>query len=89
MRKISTTKQFEKDVTRVKKQRRDIKKLGDIIEKLARSERLPAHNRHHKLKGNYVDRWECHIAPDWLLIYKNSKNEICLERTGSHSDLFK
>jgi mRNA interferase YafQ len=89
MLKISTTKQFEKDVARLKKQRKDIKQLGDIIDKLVNNDSLPAHNRNHKLKGNYVDRWECHIAPDWLLIYKKSKTEILLERTGTHSELFK
>lgn len=89
MLKISTTKQFEKDVLRAKKRGQDIKKLIAVIEKLEQNIDLPPKNRNHKLKGNYADRWECHINPDWLLIYKKTKKEIRLERTGSHADLFK
>jgi len=45
--------------------------------------------RSHPLKGEWKGHWECHIAPDWLLIYKLSENEVVLARTGTHSDLFK
>lgn len=68
MLKISTTKQFEKDVLRAKKRGQDIKKLIVVIEKLEQNIDLPLKNRNHKLKGNYADRWECHINPNWLLI---------------------
>ncbi|MCE5294753.1 MAG: type II toxin-antitoxin system YafQ family toxin [Chlamydiales bacterium] len=64
-------------------------KLGEIIKKLCNQEALDAKHRNHKLKGNYKGRWECHIEPDWLLVYYKSKTEIIFERTGSHSDLFK
>ena len=43
----------------------------------------------NKLKGSFKDRWECHVEPDWLLVYYKNKNEIIFERTGTHSDLFK
>jgi mRNA interferase YafQ len=49
---------------------------------------LPIKNRNHKLKGNFKDYWECHIEPDWLLIYKLTSTEVILARTGTHADLF-
>jgi len=49
---------------------------------------LPARCRPHKLSGNYADLWECHIAPDWLLIYDFDDTYLRLYRTGTHSDLF-
>lgn len=49
---------------------------------------LPPKNRNHKLKGDYVGYWECHIELDWLLVYKKTETEIIFARTGSHSDLF-
>jgi mRNA interferase YafQ len=52
-------------------------------------EKLPTKNRDHVLKGNYNNRRECHIEPDWLLIYKRDTTLIIFERTGTHSDLFK
>ena len=57
---------------------------------LLNEEKLPPKNRDHSLTGNYTDRRECHIEPDWLLIYKlDSDDTIIFERTGTHSDLFK
>jgi mRNA interferase YafQ len=56
---------------------------------LAEEKILPPNNRDHALRGNYVSRRECHIEPDWLLIYKKESNTIIFERTGTHSDLFK
>lgn len=55
---------------------------------LINEEQLPQRFRDHKLIGNYKDRRECHIEPDWLLIYKITEIGITFERTGSHSDLF-
>jgi len=86
----SYTKRFEKDVKLVQKRGKNLKKLKNIIEKLVNE--LPLENKHkdHKLIGNYQGRRECHIEPDWLLIYKiiPEENIIIFERTGSHSDLF-
>ena len=58
--------------------------MTDIIEEKP----LAAKLRNHKLTGNWKDHWECHIAPDWLLIYKLSGEDVIFERTGSHADLF-
>jgi len=87
--KVSTTTKFDKEVEVARKRGKDMSKLGDIIKKLAKEEALDKKYRNHKLKGNFKDRWECHIEPDWLLVYFKNKNEIIFERTGSHSDLFK
>jgi len=66
----------------------DISKLKNIITDLCQGLTLPVKNRTHKLRGNYEGFWECHIEPDWLLIYKKTETEIILARLGTHSDLF-
>lgn len=86
---VFTTTQFKKEVEKARKRGKDMSKLGDIIKKLSNEEPLEAKFRNHKLKGNYQGRWECHIEPDWLLVYCKTHTEIIFERTGSHSDLFK
>ncbi len=65
--------------------------LTEIIQCLAEGQSLPAKNRDHALSGNFAGCRECHIAPDWLLIYEISDNELFLylTRTGTHSDLFR
>lgn len=85
----SYTRQFQKDVKRFKKRNKDIDKLKTIIKNLIHQKLLPESCRDHRLVGTYRDRRECHIEPDWLLIYKRTKEEIIFERTGTHSDLFK
>ena len=60
----------------------------DIAKQLVKEEPIDPKYRLHKLTGNFKDRWECHIEPDWLLIYYKTKTEIVFERTGTHSDLF-
>lgn len=82
------TKRFEKDLKLAKKRGKDLSKIEDIIVKLLKKESLSLKYRDHWLSGNYSDRRECHIEPDWLLIYKPEKLAIIFERTGSHSDLF-
>jgi mRNA interferase YafQ len=79
---------FKKDLKKIKKRNKDINKLKQIVAKLIHQERLPEKNRNHLLKGNYKDLYECHIEPDWLLIYRTTKDSLILIRTGSHSDLF-
>lgn len=79
---------FEKEVTKAKKRGKDFEKLKTVMKLLALEKPLPAKNRNHKLKGEYVGYWECHIEPDWLLVYKKTETEIIFARTGSHSDLF-
>lgn len=80
---------FEKDVKRVKKRQKDMKKLKTVIQMLLEKKPLPERCRDHALSGNYQQHRECHIEPDWLLIYKTTDAALILERTGSHADLFK
>ena len=87
---IQTTHQYDKDVKLAKKRGLNVDKLIDIVCKLANDEALPANNRDHALTGNYTGCRECHISPDWLLIYEKAEvlKLLTLIRTGSHSDLF-
>ena len=89
MLELLTTHQFERDFIRQLKSGKDKKKFLEIINKLLNRQQLDKKHRLHKLKGNYKDCWECHIEPDWLLIYKKTNIAIIAERTGSHSELFK
>lgn len=79
---------FEKEVVRAKKRGKDIEKLKEVMRLLISETSLPAKNRNHKLKGDYTGYWECHIEPDWLLVYKKTETHVIFARTGSHSDLF-
>lgn len=87
----SYTKSFEKDLKTIQKRGKNMDKLKQIIKKLVNQEPLPPKYKDHKLIGNYLNRRECHIEPDWLLIYKliPQENMIIFERTGTHSDLFR
>ncbi len=67
----------------------DEKKFLQIVELLVTDKSIPEKYRDHKLIGDYQGSRELHIEPDWLLIYKTTKNEVILERTGTHADLFK
>jgi len=87
----SYTGQFKKDLRRVEKSgNKNIEKLKTVIRLLIAEDPLPARCGDHPLSGNFKGRRECHIAPDWLLVYKplRQSNEIVFERTGSHADLF-
>lgn len=82
--------QFKKDLKLVKKRGKNLSKLKKIIEKLVNEEQLSPQNRDHSLSGNWKTFRECHIEPDWLLIYRINSDEVELvaQRTGSHADLF-
>ena len=82
------TKQFAKDLKKMLKRGKSDEKIKRVIRKLINEEQLEARYKNHRLLGNYQNRRECHIEPNWLLIYKIIKNEIIFERTGTHSDLF-
>jgi mRNA interferase YafQ len=82
------TRQFEKDINRVKKRGKNLEKIKIIISTLLQGQPLDPIHKDHKLIGNYLGRRECHIESDWLLIYKIEEDRIIFERTGSHSDLF-
>lgn len=89
MLKPSYTKQFDRDLKRMLKRGKNKEKIKTIIAKLINEQELEPKHRDHQLIGNYEGRRECHIEPDWLLIYKLEEEAIIFERTGSHSDLFK
>lgn len=89
MLKISFRNQFDKELKRQKKRGKDLKKFLEVAEKLADEKPLDAKYRNHRLVGNFKGRWECHIEPDWLIVYLKTDEEIIFERTGTHSDLFK
>lgn len=86
---IFWTGQFKKDYKRIKKQGKGLTDLRSVIEMLARRQPLPPKHRDHNLSGRGHKHRECHIAPDWLLIYRIAGKDLILERTGSHSELFK
>lgn len=87
---IERTSQFKKDFKSAVKRNLDISKLTEVINLLADGQELPEKYKDHFLKGNYAGYRECHIQPDWLLIYKISEDVLILSlfRTGSHSELF-
>ncbi|EEZ90991.1 addiction module toxin, RelE/StbE family [Mobiluncus mulieris 28-1] len=86
---IYTTK-FKRDLKLMHKRGADVSLLASVLDRLRRGETLEAKYRDHALTGNYLGFRECHIQPDWLLIYLVNKTELILtaSRTGSHSDLF-
>jgi mRNA interferase YafQ len=90
MRSPSYGRQFERDVKLAKKRGKDMAKLAALVEMLTKGGRLPPRLRDHQLTGNYVGRRECHLEPDWLVIYRFIGNdEVRFERTGTHADLFR
>lgn len=91
MYEIRPTKRFQKDLKRIKKRGYDLSLLSEIIKKLASGQELSLQNKDHPLSGNFEGCRECHITPDWLLIYEieNKSLYIYLTRTGTHSDLFR
>lgn len=88
MLEVSFTSQFKKDYKLCTKRDYDMLLLKNIINILAVPTVLPEKNRDHDLKGTYMGKRECHILPDWLLVYKTDRNRLVLYRTGTHSDLF-
>ena len=91
MYEIIYSTKFKKDYKICKKRNLDISLLQNIVIKLANAQALDFNNFDHKLSGEYDDCRECHIKPDWLLIYKTDENQnvLSLVRTGTHADLFK
>jgi len=87
---VRPTTKFQKDLKRAEKRGYDISLLTAVIKKLAAGEALEESCRDHTLKGNYKGCRECHITPDWLLIYEKIEDTLFLylTRTGTHSDLF-
>ena len=87
---VKPTTKFQRDLKKIQKRGYDVSLLTEVIKTLAAGDDLPEKNRDHPLGGNYVGCRECHVTPDWLLIYEISEETLILylTRTGTHSDLF-
>ena len=87
---LKTTAKFRKDYKRMKSQGKDMSLLEDVIDTLLEEKPLEARHRDHPLSGSCIGFRECHILPDWLLIYAINHGQLILtaSRTGTHSDLF-
>ena len=92
-RKIILSSQYKKDIKLARRRNLPEEELNDLVLKLANDVSLSAKNNDHALQGEFVGCRECHIRPDWLLIYRKTDNNelqiLELVRTGTHSDLFK
>lgn len=88
MKQLSQTRQFAKDVKRMRKRGKDIEKLKALVTRLASGQALEPRYRDHALIGEWKNCRDCHLEPDWVLIYSADERHLRLERTGSHSDLF-
>ena len=86
---IHYTTQFKKDYKRIKKQNKDPDQLKIVIKKLVEGKKLEPKYIDHPLSGNWKGHRDCHIESDWILIYRIEDEDLFLERTGSHSELFK
>lgn len=90
MFRIDYTNRFKKDLKRCVKRGLDVRKAFEVIKLLELNGELPAHYKPHKLQGDQKGRWECHIQPDWLLVWEQNNEQMTLLflQTGTHSDLF-
>lgn len=88
VKQLQQTTRFEKDLARMKRRGVDLDILKNAVLSLLQNEPLQSKHRDHVLTGDWKDHRECHLLPDWLLIYKTTSDFVRLERTGSHSDLF-
>jgi mRNA interferase YafQ len=91
VRTFSRTSQFKKDVKRAGKRGRDMAQLKAVLELLIDGEPLPPEFKDHPLRGNFAGSRDCHIGPDWVLIYTLTEKDthVRFERTNTHSDLFR
>ena len=91
MRTFSRTKQFKKDVKLAGKRGKDLARLKAVLDLLIEGEPLPPHYKDHPLRGDFAGSRDCHLEPDWVLIYTLVENNghVRFERTGTHSDLFR
>jgi mRNA interferase YafQ len=89
MKAIFQTSQFKKDFKRIKKRVIDLNKPKEVVSAIANGEALQERHCDHALSGNWSGSRDCHIEPDWILIYRVDGEFLFLERTDSHSDLFR
>jgi len=87
--KIHYTTQFKKDYKRIKRQNKDPQKLENVIKNILSGQGLDPQYKDHPLSGNWKDHRDCHVEADWILIYRITTDDLYLERTGSHAELFK
>ena len=90
MRVFSRTSQFKRDVKLAEKRGKDLPKLRAVLDILIEGDPLPPEYRDRPLRGDFAESRDCHIEPDWILIYtlKERGTHVCFDRTGTHSDLF-
>ena len=88
MKDIVLSGAFKRDLRRLEKRRKDMTKLTTIVERLAKGEPLAPKHKPHPLKGEWKPKWDCHIEPDWILIYEVTDTAVKLARTGTHADIF-
>lgn len=88
MKPVITSKRFERDLKKMLKRGKDPQKLFAIVEALATNQALESKHVPHPLTGNWKPYWDCHIEPDWILIYIVTETSVDLIRTGTHADLF-
>lgn len=86
---LLTTTAFVRDLRRLKKQGKDLDKLDVVVTLLQGQQPLPSRYRAHRLRGNWAAHWDCHVEPDWLLLYQLTEKELILVRSGSHAELFR
>jgi len=89
MKKVSQTTQFARDVKKMRKRGKDLAKLEAVVRQLAAGTPLDLKHRDHPLVGEWKPSHDCHVEPDWILIYTADNDSLRLERTGTHSDLFR
>ncbi|MEI8140264.1 MAG: type II toxin-antitoxin system YafQ family toxin [bacterium] len=89
MKKVSQTTQFARDIKKMRKRGKDLAKLEVIVRLLATGSPLDPKYRDHPLVGEWKSSHDCHVEPDWILIYTADDDSLRLERTGTHSDLFR
>ncbi len=84
------TKQFKKDYQLARRRQKDMAKLDEVLDKIATGEDLDASYQKHRLQGQWAPAWECHLEPDWILIWNDEDPmQPVFQRTGKHSDIFK
>jgi len=88
MRALRTTKQFDRDLKAAAKRGKALDKIWQVVATLQKGEPLASRHRPHRLSGTWSPCWECHIEPDWLLIWLDTEEALVLVATGTHSDLF-
>lgn len=89
MLRVKESQQFRRDIKNCLKRHKDMGRFQEILDTLRKPEDLPPRNRDHTLIGDYIGYRECHIEPDWLLIYRYDEDGLFLYRMGTHSDLFR